>query len=110
MAKLNEIKIDGYSIYIEKLQQVDETSSHDAGFLGKNAIEWTSQEIEKMMQPATKIMDSLRKATQDAIPDEMELTMQFDISLKGETPVLKIVSAETSAQLAVKFTWKNEKS
>ena len=68
------------------------------------------QEIEKMMQPATKIMDSLRKATQDATPDEMELTMQFDISLKGETPVLKIVSAETSAQLAVKFTWKNEKS
>ena len=106
MAKNIELKIDDYSIYIDKLQQVGDISKHDANNLGRNVVEWTTQEIEKMMQPATKIMDSLRRAAQNASPDEMELTMQFDISLKGETPVLKIVSAETSAQMAVKFTWK----
>lgn len=55
------------------------------------------------------ILDSLRSATKDAYPDEIEFSMQFDIGIKGETPVLKIVSAETSAQIGVKFTWKNFK-
>lgn len=32
--------------------------------------------------------------------------MQFSLSVNGETPVLKIVSATSSAQLSIKFVWK----
>lgn len=109
MSKFNELIIDGYSIYIDRLEQLDEKQyTHDASVKAKRtALEWTPPNIEQALKPVVKILDSIKNAARDATPDEIELSMQFDISLKGETPVLKIVSAETSAQLAVKFTWKS---
>lgn len=110
MSKVNEIIIDGYSVYIENLEQLDKKlDSHDASYSKETAIEWTTQGIEQAMKPLKSVADSLRNVAKDVAPNEMELSMQFDISLKGETPVLKIVSAETTAQIAVKFVWKNEK-
>ena len=41
-------------------------------------------------------------------PDEMELSMQFEMGISGNTPVLKIVSAESKFQLAAKFVWRKE--
>jgi len=110
MSKVNEIVIDGYSVYIENLEQLDKNqNTHDSIRQKKEKIEWTIQDIEQTLKPIISIFDSFRNAVKDATPNEMEFSMQFDISLKGETPVLKIVSAETSAQIAVKFVWKNGK-
>ena len=53
-------------------------------------------------------MNSLREATKDMAPDEMELSMQFEMAISGEMPVLKIVSAESKCQLAAKFVWRKE--
>lgn len=106
MARNKELKIDGYSIYIDQLNQLDTNArSHDAG--SNKAINWTVQQMEYAMKPVISILNSLRSAFEDTIPDDMELSMQFEISLKGETPILKIVSAESKAQIAVKFLWKN---
>lgn len=109
MTKFNELIIDGYSIYIDRLEQLDEKQyTYDASSkTKKTTLKWATPNIEQALKPVVKILDSIKNAARDATPDEIELSMQFDISLKGETPVLKIVSAETSAQLAVKFTWKN---
>ena len=109
MGQVRELNIDGYPIYIDQLKQLDTTvTSHDAGSLSRKIIEWNAKEIEQAMRPAISILNSLRSAAKDMAPDEMELSMQFEMDLKGETPVLKIVSAEASAQIAVKFTWKAE--
>lgn len=109
MSKTNEIVIDGYSIYFENLEQLDKNkNAHDVSRLGNVVTEWTTKSIEQSIKPVISIFDSLRNAAKDAIPDEMELSMQFNVGLKGETPVLKVVSAETSAQISVKLKWKNE--
>lgn len=108
MAKINELVIDGYSIYIDSLEQLDDKQhTHDASRIKSSVINWTSEGIEQTLKPVVKIFDSLRNTAKDTTLDEVELSMQFDISLKGETPVFKIVSAESSAQIAIKFVWKN---
>lgn len=110
MPRARELKIDGYSIYIDELTQQDSTYyTDDAGTVKSNVIEWTVNELKCAMRPAINILNSLRDAAKDVRPDEMELSMQFEVCLKGETPILKIVSAESSAQIAVKFVWKEEK-
>ncbi len=109
MSRINEIKIDGYSIYIEQLEQVDTSKNmHDAGNKKNLVFEWSSSGIEQMIKPVISIFNSLHKAAEDTLPNEIEFSMQFDIALKGETPVLKIVSAETSAQIGVKFVWNKD--
>lgn len=100
-----EIKIDGYSIYIEQLDQVgSQKVLHDSG--GHRPINWTIEQLQNALKPAAAIVKSLREATKEMVPDEMELSMQFEMALSGETPVLKIVSAETKCQFAAKFVWK----
>lgn len=107
MTRNNELMIDGYSIYIDQLNQLDKNhSTHDSGIT--NALTWTSNQIKEAMKPAVSILDSLRKAAENLAPDEMEISMQFEVSIKGETPILKIVSAGSAAQMAVKFVWKKE--
>jgi len=102
-----EIKIDGCSIYIEQLDQVGSTKvCHDAG--GNRPLTWTIEQLQNALKPAAAILNSLREAAKDMAPDEMELSMQFEMAISGETPVLKIVSAESKCQLAAKFVWKKE--
>lgn len=102
-----EIKIDGYSVFVDQLKQMDaNTRLHDAG--SDKVIEWTSEQIKRAMVPLTSLMNSLRDSTRENIPDEMELSLQLEVALKGETPIFKIVSAESSAQVAIKFVWKNK--
>lgn len=109
MLKSNELKIDGYSIYIDQLKQLDgNINTHDAGGSGKKALDWASNEFERALKPAINICNSLRNAANEIEPNEIEFSMQFEICLKGETPVLKIVSAESTAQIAIKFVWKKE--
>lgn len=107
MSRNCELKIDGYSVFVDQLNQMDaNTRTHDAG--SNKVIEWTSEQIKQAMIPLTSLMNSLRNATVANTPNEMELSVQLEVGLKGETPIFKIVSAESSAQVAIKFVWKNK--
>lgn len=102
-----EIRIDGYSIYIDEINQQNPSQYSDhAGCFAPKALDWSTQQITAAMKPAVSMLNSLRDAIQEIAPDEIELSMQFELGLNGETPVFKIVSAEASAQIAVKFVWK----
>lgn len=109
--RVDELRIDGCAIYIEELEQLSPAENmHDSGGVTSRIISWSTQEIEQAINPVMSIWKSLRNAASKTLPNEMELSMQFEISLKGETPILKIVSTESAAQIAVKFTWKNDPS
>lgn len=103
-----ELKIEGYSIYVETIHQHNPNRYTDDASTAEKALKWTSSQITDAMKPAVSILNSLRKATQEMAPDEMELSMQFELGLNGEIPIFKIVSAEATAQIAVKFVWKKE--
>lgn len=104
-----KIEIDGCSIYVEKLQQYDpDQYIDDAGGIANSVLNWTADQITEAMRPAVNILNSLRNATQEIVPDEMELAMQFEVGLNGKMPVFKIVSTQATAQIAVKFVWKQE--
>lgn len=103
-----EIVIDGHSILIENIDQHKAgTHINDASGIVK-AINWSSEQIVEATKPAVAILKSLCDSAQEMMPDEMELSMQFELSLNGEVPVFKIVSADATAQIAVKFVWKKE--
>ena len=107
MGRNCELKIDGYSVFVDQLNQMDtNTRIHDSG--SNKVIEWTSEQIEQAMIPLTSLMNSLHNAATANMPDEIELSVQLEVGLKGETPIFKIVSAESSAQIAIKFVWKNK--
>lgn len=109
MAKANELKIDGCSIYIEQLEQVGKKGYTHDNALSEKAIEWTKENIENAIRPAISIWNSIREEASKVSPDEMEFSMQFEVCLNGEIPILKIVSASSKAEMAVKMKWKKDK-
>lgn len=107
--KARKIVIDEAEIYIEGLKVFSEEGlEHDDGSLNEEVVHWTKTQLQNALRPAAAILNSLRESTKDMAPDEMELSMQFEMGISGTTPVLKIVSAESKFQLAAKFVWKKE--
>lgn len=105
------IEIDGYSIIIDGLNQYNPGQIiDDSCNLSERVIKWTTEQVTQAMTPAICIMNSLREAASKIGPDEMELAMQFGMGLNGDTPVFKILSAEATAQISVKFVWKTERN
>lgn len=104
--KNKELKIGDNIIYVDNIEQFGEC--HDASKLLQHPLEWSAEQLEKAMEPAVSIFNVLKKSVNSIAPDEIELAMQFSLSVNGETPVLKIVSAASAAQLSVKFVWKNQ--
>ena len=105
MSETFHLMIDDCSIYIDELEQLDpHTEIEDCSI--DSAIQWTRKQVEDAVHPIANILNSLYNAISDIAPDEMEVSMQFKICLNGATPVLKIISSEASAEIAVKFTWK----
>ena len=110
MSKTQELVIDGCTIYIDQLEQLDGNAyMHDAGGFANKAVDWAADRITDAIKPAVTIWQSLLQVSDQNQLSEMELSMQFAIVLKGEIPVLKIVSGESSAQISIKFSWKNDK-
>lgn len=102
--KNKELNIGGNIIYIDTIDQLGE--GKDAAKLSKTPLEWSLDDLKNALTPAVSIFDTLKEAANDIAPDEMELAMQFSLSVNGTTPVLKIVSATSEAQLSIKFIWK----
>ena len=102
-----KLLIDGVEIYIENLDYFSSPEiEHDSGIIDDGIIQWTTKQLQNALKPAASILNSLHEATKDIAPDEMELSMQFEMGISGNTPVLKIVSAESNFQLAAKFVWR----
>lgn len=99
-----ELQIGDNIIYIDRIEEFGE--SDDASRISCEPLQWTQEQIERALTPVVSIFDTLKNAAKDIEPDEMELGMQFSLSVNGNTPVLKIVSATSAAQLSIKFVWK----
>lgn len=102
--KNKELKIGDNIIYIDNIEQLG--SSKDASKLSYEPLLWTEEQMKKALKPVVSIFDNLKNSAHDAELDKIELVMQFALSVKGETPILKIVSTTSSAQLSIKFVWK----
>ena len=104
MSNVQELKINGSSLYIEELDQLDANAFRQKD----HAIVWDEEKIKESIKPAISICEAFKNLSNETLPDEMELSMKFKLCLKGETPVLKIVSAEASAEISIKYVWKNK--
>lgn len=101
-----EIIIDGCSIFVENVPQLDR--SYEQLNSPRGALEWSTKKLKEAMRPAVKLLESLQETAKDLHPDKMEASIQFGLALKGETPVLKIASMEGKAEIAVKFVWEKD--
>lgn len=110
MSRISELSIDNHTIYIEELAQLDNNGDkHDARSFKNKVINWTTDEIKNALKPTLCIWESLLNVSKQAELSELELSLQFEVCLKGEIPVFKIVSTESSAQVAIRFSWKKDK-
>lgn len=108
MGNCSEILIDGCPLIIENVEQMDDNYNNHHSNATTKALNWASEEMRSALRPAISIMKSIRDTAEEYAPDEMEVSMEFAVCLKGETPVFKVVSGEAQAQIAVTFSWKRE--
>ncbi len=108
MGKMHEVKINGCSIFFEELEQIQMSDEiHDARADGDGSpLTWTDAMLKKAAQPLVDALDVLHQAAQSMAPDELELSMQLELAVSGNTPVFKVLSMEGDCQLAAKFVWK----
>lgn len=104
--KNKELKIGDNIIYIDNIEQFG--NCKDASKLHQNPFEWTNEDLKNALIPVVAIFDALKNAARAIEPNEMELSMQFSLSVNAGIPVLKIVSAASAAQLSIKFVWKSQ--
>ena len=110
MGIYREFEIDGCSVFLEELDPIDKVyDTHDAK-KESCIVTWATNQIVNTLRPALTIMKSLHEAAMDMKPSEMNASMKFSLGLKGEVPVIKIVSSETSAQFELSFSWKHVES
>lgn len=106
MANAREVKINGCSIFFEELEQLKiPDRRHDSPTVD-TIMNWSDDVIKKAAKPLLDALSSLRQATQDMEPDEMELSMQLELAANGEIPVFKVLSLGSKCQIAAKFVWK----
>lgn len=107
MGKIHEVKINEYSLFFEDLEQLQAPRpTHDAGWQNGGPLDWTNDMLRQAAQPLVDALSALHQATQSMSPDELELSMQLNLAVSGNTPVFKVLSAEGSCQFAAKFVWK----
>ncbi len=106
MANVREVKINGGSIFFEELEQLKKPDRRHDSLTVDTVLNWSDDVIKKAAQPLLDALSSLRQATQAMAPDEMELSMQLELAVNGETPVFKVLSLGSKCQIAAKFVWK----
>ncbi len=108
MAKAREIKINGCSIFFEELDQLQKSAiTHDAQpHLGDTILDWSDDALKRAAQPLVDALSVFHQAALPMAPDELELSMQLELSANGETPVFKVLSLGSKCQISAKFVWK----
>ena len=108
MGPVHEVEINGCSIFFEELEQLQEPDeTHDAWADSDGGpLTWTETMIKKAAQPLVDALGVLHQAAQSMDPDELELSMQLELAVSGNTPVFKVLSMGGNCQLAAKFVWK----
>lgn len=108
MKKAQEVKINGCSIFFEELDQIQTPmSTHDSWKQNDGPLTWTNDVLRKAAQPLVDALGTLHQAAQSMSPDELELSMQLNLVLSGNTPVFKVLAMEGGCQFKAKFVWKN---
>lgn len=112
MANIREVKINNCSIYFENLEQaIKPDSTQDAKLLSNDAVlTWSSEMLSNAVAPLVDVLDMLHRESNRMSPDEIELTMQLEVALNGETPVFKVVSLGSKYNISAKFVWKKEQN
>lgn len=109
MGKIHEVKINECSIFFEELEQFQlPQTTHDTKRQTETGgpLEWTNDMLRQAAQPLVDALGALHQAAQSMAPDELELSMQLDLAVSGNTPVFKVLSMEGGCQFAAKFVWK----
>jgi len=106
MANMREVKINGYSVFFEELEQLQKPDRRHDSQAVETILNWSDDVLGKAAQPLLDVLSGLRQATQAMAPDEMELSMQLELAVNGETPVFKVLSLGSKCQIAAKFVWK----
>lgn len=107
MGKIHEVKINECSIFFEELEQLQAPQpTHDARRQTDAPLDWTNDMLRQAAQPLVDALGALHQAAQSMSPDELELSMQLNLAVSGNTPVFKVISMEGSCQFSAKFVWK----
>lgn len=108
MKERQEVKIGDCSIFFEELEQMQATQpTHDSRRPSGSPLTWTKDMLREAAQPLVDALGTLHQATQSMAPDQLELSMQLNLAVSGNTPVFKVVSMEGGCQFVAKFVWKN---
>lgn len=108
MSKPKEVKINGCSIYFDKLEDLNPSSStRDSGStMVKNALNWGNDALESAAKPLVDVLEGIHVAAKQYNPETVECEMKLKISVNGETPVFQVLSVGSTAQISAKFIWK----
>ncbi len=103
-----EVKINGCSIFFEMEQLKMSHNTHDSSRGAKKMLDWSDNVLKQAAQPLVGAFEDFHQSVQSLSPDELELTMQLELALNGETPVFKVFSAGSKCQISAKFIWKKQ--
>lgn len=107
MGKIHEVKINECSIFFEELEQLQAPQpTHDSSRQSGGPLTWTNDMLREAAQPLVDALGALHQAAQSMAPDELELSMQLNLAVSGNTPVFKVLSMEGGCQFEAKFVWK----
>ena len=107
MAKIHKVNINDCAIFFEELEQLDKANiTHDGAKPSEKDLSWSAETLKQAAKPLVDTLSALHEAAKPMVPDELELSMQLELALNGETPVFKVVSMGASCQIAAKFVWK----
>ena len=109
MSKSKEVRINGCSIFFEQLEDMKSpSSSHDSNStIGREALEWSNDALVSAARPLVDALESIHQAAVQYHPEKIELQMELMIAVNGETPVFKVLSVGSRAQISAKFVWKS---
>ena len=101
---MDKIQIDGETLYIKELGNTDAASYVENKMCDSPNLDT----LKDVLKPVVKMGKFLKEGLLETEPDEVELTLQLQLALSGNSIVFAVVNAEADAHLSLKFVWKQE--
>ncbi len=103
---MEKIIIDGETLYVEELKNVDGYHYSDNGVRDVLHLD----NLAEALKPVVKIGKLVKKGLQEMQPDETELEVQLQLAISDNVPVFAVVKSGAEAHLSLKFVWKKEEA
>lgn len=97
---MQEIRIDGCSLFFEKL----ETSGDDAFAIPS----LSADELETALEPIFNIGKGVQTKLSKLAPNDIEISLQLSLAIKNGKVFFIIMNGGIEAQFAVKLVWKKD--